>query len=371
MPTNSRILGSIFDQGDSSQRRFAHLDSLRAVAILIVVASHSTFGEVIQGGLGVTIFFVISGFIITHLLLAERDKTGAFDIKGFFYRRFTKIGPPLLVTVLMPGLLFSVFYWGSIIDWLSQVFFFFNWLYLDDQAAVIPGSSVVWSLSIEEQFYIAFALIWLAIAKSANALNWLTVGSAAVAVLSAGARILLYFNGASGTRIYYGSDTRFEAIAIGVLLAALMHRAAQQPKAPISDLKANAYDLGLIAAIVVLVATANQREPFFVETWRYSVQAIAAASIIFYGFQNTQTLARKVFNRVVSNRGLLLIGVSSYSTYLTHLMLIYALDTQIKRMPTLAKAAIFIGVALAVGIALYYLIEKPIAIYKARRRLQK
>ena len=141
--------------------RYAHIDAMRAFAVLLVVFSHAGLSFV-PGGSGVTIFFAISGFIITYLILRERDKTGGFDVAGFYIRRLLKIAPPLLLAIVLP----TAIYWlrggaVNLLDFLGQVFFFFNLRYLDSEITVLPGTHVMWSLSIEEQFYLIFALIWL------------------------------------------------------------------------------------------------------------------------------------------------------------------------------------------------------------------
>ncbi|MGF0263595.1 acyltransferase family protein [Rhodococcus ruber] len=85
--------------GGSAVPRFAHIDAMRAAAVILVVLAHGGLGDVIPGGSGVTVFFTISGFIITFLVLRERDKTSAFAIGPFYYRRVLKIVPPLLIAI--------------------------------------------------------------------------------------------------------------------------------------------------------------------------------------------------------------------------------------------------------------------------------
>ena len=147
----------------NSDNRYAHIDAMRALAVMIVVVAHAGLGRTVPGGSGVTIFFTISGFIISYLLLRENDATGGFGIRAFYVRRLLKIGPPLLIAVLIPTLILALF---KTINWspfVGIVFFYFNWFKVAGGDAPLPGSGVVWSLSIEEQFYLGFALIWLLI----------------------------------------------------------------------------------------------------------------------------------------------------------------------------------------------------------------
>src|SRR3954469_19419128 len=86
----------------NSANRFAHIDAMRAVAVGLVVVAHAGLDRVVPGGSGVTIFFSISGFIITYLVLRERDSAGGFAVGHFYLRRALKLGPPLVVIVFIP-----------------------------------------------------------------------------------------------------------------------------------------------------------------------------------------------------------------------------------------------------------------------------
>ena len=109
-----------------------------------------------------TIFFTISGFIITTLLLTEWRRFGKFDIRGFYTRRAIKIVPPMVIAVVVPTFIFAIT--GGAINWsafMGQMFFITTGSSPAEGILSISGTSVVWSLSIEEQFYLLFALIWL------------------------------------------------------------------------------------------------------------------------------------------------------------------------------------------------------------------
>src|SRR3954470_3410035 len=122
--------------------RYAHIDALRAFAVMLVVVAHAGLGSLVPGGSGVTIFFSISGFIITYLLLRENDATGSFGIRAFYVRRLLKIGPPLLVCILIPTIILAFF---KAINWApfaGIVFFYFNWFKATGVDAPLPGSGV-------------------------------------------------------------------------------------------------------------------------------------------------------------------------------------------------------------------------------------
>jgi peptidoglycan/LPS O-acetylase OafA/YrhL len=136
-------------------KRFAHIDFMRAVAVLLVLFQHAGLEQGLLGSTGVTMFFVISGFVITNLALAEAAVTGKFAIGDFYLRRAIKLLPPLFVVVVLPSLAVGVASnWTKVnpSSLLSQVLFFYNSVRINGQQGVLPGTDVVWSLSVEEQF---------------------------------------------------------------------------------------------------------------------------------------------------------------------------------------------------------------------------
>lgn len=198
---------------------------MRAVAVMLVVLGHAGLSDRIPGGSGVTIFFSIYGFIITFLLLREMKLRGEFDICAFYCRRALKILPPLVLVVLIPTIALGL---SGPMDWrpfFGTVFFYYNWLRVHGVYPPLPGSVVVWSLSIEEQFYLFLAAIWLIATRFRKAIRWLMVVALCVTAASFSARLVSASSSQIGyqDRIYYGSDTRIEAIALGVITAIVFH----------------------------------------------------------------------------------------------------------------------------------------------------
>ncbi|MFF0991185.1 acyltransferase family protein [Kocuria nitroreducens] len=367
-------------------RQFAHLDAMRAAAVMLVVLAHAGL-ELVPGGSGVTIFFVISGFIITHLVLKEHRRTGGFDIAGFYRRRALKLAPPLLVALVLPTALYA---WLvrplSLGDVLGQVFFFFNWRYTDSQVDVLPGSIVVWSLSIEEQFYVAFALIWLLLVGRSRPATALAVLAGLAAVASAGARVALHLGGASPDRIYFGTDTRLEAIAIGVLAAVWYARVTGGPvtgepvtgergvgesAAGVGAAGAPAWwgrDRVLVLTVVLYLASLLVRDEFFRETFRYTAQAVAACLVVLWGLHGP---TGRIGSRVLAGmrwKPVQLLGLASYSIYLLHLGAGHALTALVGEMPGPAGVALRVVVGTAAGIACWWFVEEPVARWHHRRR---
>lgn len=347
----------------NSAGRFAHIDAMRALAVMLVVVAHAGLENWVPGGSGVTVFFAISGFVITWVTLRERDRTGTFALGGFYQRRFFKLAPPMLVAVLVPTVAYS---WSHQVDLdavAGQVFFYFNWVELssDGPIDVLPGSEVVWSLAIEEQFYIVFAAGWLVALRSARPTRWLAGVAVTAAVLSAGSRVLLAVaDGPEAVdRIYYGTDTRLEGIALGILAAVLVHagrhRWATHPAVP-------------VIALAAFLASLVYRDDVFRDTLRYTVQSLATCAWILHGFAvDPQRRGASRLHTLAGLSAVQLVGRASYSIYLCHFSMIWAVEPATDRLPASAEVLVNSLVGVVVGVALFRLVEAPVASWRAGR----
>ncbi|MCR5977933.1 acyltransferase family protein [Gordonia jinghuaiqii] len=348
------------------KNRYAHVDALRAFAVLIVVVGHAGLGHIVPGGSGVTIFFAISGFIITTVLLKEWQKTDGFDLGGFYIRRMVKLLPPLVVVLIIPTLIYSMF---AHIDWAAfagQTFFYFNWMMPNDPD-VLPGSGPVWSLSIEEQFYIVFALLWVWLARSRRAVPWLTGVAIATVVGATVLRVMLAEPGneAVADRIYYGSDTRADSLAWGIIAAVILYR-WQQSESDSRWRTLSGTTWALFGAAAIFLASVGLRDEWFQQTFRYTMQSVATCIVILYGMLATSTRVHQWFSSVSNLRIVQTIGLASYSVYLVHLGIVRIVLDHTESLPLPVTAAIAVTLAVAVGVALYWVVEVP-----ARRQYDK
>jgi peptidoglycan/LPS O-acetylase OafA/YrhL len=333
-----------------------------------VVVAHAGLGAVVPGGSGVTIFFSISGFIITYLLLRENDATGGFGIRAFYVRRLLKIGPPLLICVLIPTIILAFFKTINWAPFVGIVFFNFNW-FAGHVDAPLPGSGVVWSLSIEEQFYLGFALLWLFIVRSTARTRWLALLAGVAVVSSTAIRIVLASISTTYTdRIYYGSDTRLDGIAWGILAAVAFHHSLRQPGRIRSLVQLCTRDGALIAAILLYLASLVIRDEWFRDTFRFTFQAIAACVVILYGFGNNRSRVRIAFNTVARMRIVQFIGLASYSIYLVHLTAMYYSTHVISKLPGAVSIALLIVVGTTAGMLVYLAVERPVQRIRRRRQ---
>jgi peptidoglycan/LPS O-acetylase OafA/YrhL len=199
------------------------LDGLRGIAILLVLAGHVMPDAFVNGGsVGVTVFFALSGFLITSLLIEEQRGTGTFSPRRFYERRARRLLPALAV-YLACWIAFSIFAVGPYRvapgEVLAAMFYFMNWVL----AAGIPVShpmAITWSLSVEEQFYLLWPLTFIFARRWPRA-PW--VAAALGIVVAVGLRIVSWSGPSSGGSIYYRTDTRMDSILIGCLLALLVY----------------------------------------------------------------------------------------------------------------------------------------------------
>ncbi len=358
---------------DRRSGRLEYLDALRAAAVSLVVVMHSGV-TITPGDGGVVVFFVISGFIITRLLLVERERTGGFDLYGFYRRRLYKLAPPLVAVVVLPTLVYA---WFRPVDWgafAAQIGFVYNWTKLADYGAsldVLPGSEVVWSLAIEEQFYIGFALLWLLMLRARGGRTTLLVGALAVAAASLATRFLLSVGQPSDPSLWdqdrlqhvlRGTDTRVEAIALGVAAAAYCARGAVSVRAQ----RWWSHPATLVLAGLLFVSASLVFRGWWGEqAFRATFQALATVVTILH-FQSGGSASGAVA-RLVSWRPVQAVGLASYSIYLLHGPVLLALEPVMPAWPAALLVAIRVVISLVTGYLLYALLETRVLEYRKTR----
>lgn len=303
------------------------LDGIRAVAVLIVMLSHAGFGERIPGGFGVTIFFFLSGYLITSLLLHEFAHTETIDVRSFYIRRFFRLVPPLMLTLVIAyGLVAAGLLPGGITLYgaLSQIFYFANYyaIYEDFVSNLPAGTVILWSLAIEEHFYILYPLVMLGLlsANIGRRRTGLVFFAICIAVLL-WRTYLAVQPGFDPARTYFGTDTRIDSILYGALLALWsnpMDGLAERGRMSVRQWM-------LVAGALCLVAfTFVYRNENFRETFRYSLQGVALYPLFYYAVRFHDNVVFRPLNWTWIGR----IGVWSYSIYLIHLIVIRLVATQ-------------------------------------------
>ena len=340
------------------------LDGIRAIAVSLVFVAHSGLGDFIPGGLGVSIFFVLSGYLISTLMRIEYARTGTIDYRGFYLRRLLRLMPPLLIVLAIASLLANL----SVIDdnftvggLLSAVFYFGNYFVIAHDYQGLPaGIGVIWSLAVEEHYYLFYPPL------AALLLRFGRVGFSAIVLVLLCVAVLawrywLMLHGGSPDYISVATDTRIDAILIGCLMALWRNPWLDPDMVPDSR-----YDWIVAATCVaVLLGTLLYRDELFRHTLRYSLQNLAIAPLIYLAVAHAQ---RAPF-RWLNARPLVYLGTISYTVYLTHHVILLMIA---KHWPQLNWTALLFVTALltlAVAEPMRRWVELPSA--QLRKRLQQ
>ena len=340
------------------------LDGIRAVAVSLVFFAHSGSESIIPGGLGVTIFFVLSGYLITTLMRIEHARSGAISYRGFYLRRLLRLMPPLFIVVAAAGLLAAV----SIIDGgfttggLSSALFYFGNYHViwHDFHGMPAGLGVIWSLAIEEHYYLFYpplAALLLRVGRVGLSVGLLAMLCAAVL----GWRYWLVFHGASEAYLTFATDTRVDAILIGCLMALLRNPWLDRVPAP----KALT-DWGIAAVcIAVLAGTLLYRDEVFRLTARYTLQSLAIAPLIYLAVARADRLPFRWLN----TRPLVYIGTISYTIYLSQHVILLGLAKHWPQLSWIGLTLVGAVLTLAVAEPMRHWVEQPCA--KLRKRLHR
>lgn len=289
------------------------LDGLRALAILLVIPYNWHWG-VAAGYLGVDVFFVLSGFLITSLLLEEHHATGRIDLPAFWARRALRLLPALLL-LLTALLLMSPSARANPLGPLLVLFYVGNWaLALTDHGyEILGGLAHTWSLSVEEQFYLIWPPILLVLLRRGASVRALAQVAGVGVVLSFLLKWGLSVAGAPPLRIYTGTDTRADALLIGCLLALL----ARIPSRPIQGALRVPSWAGWLA-LVALVSVAAVIGPSDTSPWMqrggFTLAALVAATVLAHIVASPGGAMARLF----SAQPLVWTGRVSYGLYLWH-----------------------------------------------------
>jgi peptidoglycan/LPS O-acetylase OafA/YrhL len=339
--------------------RIPSLDGLRAVAIGIVFLAHAGLQYVIPGYFGVLVFFLLSGFLITTLLRMEIERTGTFSLTSFYRRRIYRIWPPFyffLALATLVQVLTNV--GGKAIDWSLvglQAVHWANYAIIEhgSHEGRAVGTFVLWSLAVEEHFYLIFPIILLIMLKADLTQRTQSQVLLAICIAVLAWRCILYFGlDAPKIRLYVATDTRFDAILIGCWLALAANPWLDPPRVSNRMLGSVFVPLGLLVVLVSFLP----RQQWFDQTFRYTLQSIGLvpafiACIIFHDRWPWKFL---------NYRFMRYLGVLSYSFYLCHATVIVWTKAWIGGSRVLQGVISFV-VALLLSQLVHVIIEKPMA----------
>jgi peptidoglycan/LPS O-acetylase OafA/YrhL/glycosyltransferase involved in cell wall biosynthesis len=340
------------------------LDGIRAAAVGLVFAAHAGLNDKVPGNFGVTVFFFLSGYLITTLMRMEADKSGGVSLPAFYLRRVLRILPPMYLVLIVASLLTAIGFLQGQLELtavLAQVFHLSNYYIVangwwDGRA---PGTWIYWSLAVEEHFYLVFPLVYIAMRR------WLpSRGKQFVALLTACAVVLawrivlVYIFDAPKDRTYVATDTRVDSILFGCALAVWGNPALESTRVSERVWKYALVPLGLVGLLVSFLV----RNDGFENSFRYSLQGIA----LFPLFVGAIRYPRWAPFRILNWRPVQFMGVLSYAFYLVHPTVLFGIFQWVA-WPPLLQAALGLAIALTLSWTIYVVVEKPCA--RLRRRL--
>lgn len=350
------------------RRYITGLDGIRAIAVIMILAYHLKLALFKSGFLGVTVFFVLSGYLITGILISEVEEEGTIDLKNFWLRRIRRLVPAVMsmavVIIFVSAVVNRVIFTKGCKDFLASVLGFNNWWQIFNKVSYFEAAGVpspfthCWSLAIETQFYLIYPLILLGIYKLAKSRG---EGRAKRGLLFAGVTLLLALISVilmivlfdpqqDASRVYYGTDTRAFSLLFGALLAILWdyRMVPRRLSASVNMV------LGSVSFAVLLVMTIaiNGSSNFWYRGGQF-VGTILTVLVIY------TVLGRKTWlSRFLSNPVLKWIGDRSYSIYLWHYPIILLISKGIKASWWITLIEIVLSVVLAE--LSYRFIETPI-----------
>src|SRR5262245_9517758 len=320
------------------------LDGLRAVAIVAVVLYHA--GAPVPGGyLGVDLFFALSGFLITTLLVDEFSERGTISLAGFYRRRARRL-VPALACVLLAFVAATVavqhaFPRRDLVGIVAGVGYLSNLLMMSETTTQTMPDALrhLWSLAAEEQFYLLWPPILVLLLRGPRRLALAVVAGGVAFTSLRGAE--LWAEGASPQRLHYGIDSRSVAILVGCALALVLSRHETVPRArwaaPL-----------VVTSVLGFFAVDFGREAFVGPLLVFS---LCCAALIVLALDDGSPLAA-----ALSASGLVFVGRISYALYLWHVPVFVAFG--VTRFELVPEAIPAIAVSFALAVASYYLVER-------------
>lgn len=344
----------------NNEKHIPYIDGCRGTAIAIVVLGHAGLGKIIPGKFGVTLFFFISGFLITKLLLLEMNRKGSIGLKNFYLRRFFRLYPALICMILISYVTARILQcdlpWKDII---AAVFYgtnyYIGWIRppVADCARLLD---IIWSLSVEEHFYLFFPFIFQLFLKkdsetrTKNFVRLLVV----LCILAFAARVLLYAGHSNDLdyvsgRAYFSTHTRMDSILWGCLAALLLYRL--QATWYLSMLTSKKYFA--IGLILLLLSVAIRNEAFR-QTLLFSFQGMG----LFLLVPALAFMEGSRVRKILETNIMIFAGKISYSLYLFHWVAAKIANHYTVEW-SFGWQLIFWPLTLALSLSSYYFVEQP------------
>jgi peptidoglycan/LPS O-acetylase OafA/YrhL len=359
---------------NSSSSKIASLDGVRAISFLIVFVAHAGLDRYVPGGFGLYVFFILSGYLITTLLIREDQVRGSISLPLFYARRTLRIFPPLytvvglsllylwitrqLTGITVPGVMSQLFYYSN----------YDNLLFHGRPPGIIPGLGPLWSLAVEEHFYLLFPpLIVFLLRRLRLSYKSVTIVllSMCLADLAWRGFVVVHFpkhlpSGVAYSWAEHGSDTRADSILYGCALAFF-----EKTKLSLQVFEKHRLQRVIVpCCLLILLSTFVFRSDVFRATARYTMQGVALAPLLYYVVHQPRTFA----GRLLNSRLLSWIGAMSYSLYLVHYMALTEIQKHFPSLGLVSRGVIGISISLFVAELIHLGIEVPTGNLRGRMK---
>jgi peptidoglycan/LPS O-acetylase OafA/YrhL len=342
------------------------LDGLRGIAILAVVATHSKLVSAWAGDIGVDIFFVLSGFLITSLLIEEWGVFGSISLRRFYARRALRLLPALLVMIAV----FVIWHCAvssravaarTALDGLNALFYSTNWMFAFGLRQPVHVFAHTWTLSIEEQFYLTWPILLILLLRRCGSrgslIRWVVLGVFLFFI----ERVLITASMPSGLYnwLFYGTDARADAMLTGCVAAIALSSRAIPPDGRLRRaLKYSAWSIGIPGLVLIGIPAGSS--PEFCSIGLHLTTGLLALLLLI----EVVIPPAGLLCSLLSGRWLVHIGKVSYGLYLWHYPIFS--EVQAQNWPLRFELVVEFGLTALATVLSFYWVERPALKLKQR-----